>query len=68
MNRGSASGSSASRQAARRCRRCRADAIIIIPVRGMTLFPGRVLPITVGRPRSVAAAQRRCASSARSAS
>jgi ATP-dependent Lon protease len=33
------------------------DAIAIIPVRDMTLFPGVVLPVTVGRPRSIAAAQ-----------
>jgi ATP-dependent Lon protease len=33
------------------------DVLIIIPVRGVVLFPGIVLPITVGRPRSVAAAQ-----------
>ena len=33
------------------------DAIIIIPVRNTVLFPGVVLPITVGRPRSVTAAQ-----------
>jgi ATP-dependent Lon protease len=35
-----------------------ADALIIVPVRGMVLFPGTVLPITLGRPRSVLAAQR----------
>ena len=34
-----------------------ADALIIVPVRGMVLFPGTVLPITLGRPRSVLAAQ-----------
>src|SRR6476661_3241425 len=34
-----------------------ADAIVIIPVRGTVLFPGTVLPISVGRPRSIAAAQ-----------
>ena len=34
-----------------------ADAAIVIPVRGTVLFPGTVLPITVGRQRSVAAAQ-----------
>jgi ATP-dependent Lon protease len=34
-----------------------ADALIVIPVRGIVLFPGLVLPINVGRPRSVAAAQ-----------
>jgi ATP-dependent Lon protease len=33
------------------------DALPIVPVRGMVLFPGLVLPITVGRPGSVAAAQ-----------
>jgi ATP-dependent Lon protease len=33
------------------------DAVVIIPVRGTVLFPGTVLPITVGRPRSIAAAQ-----------
>ncbi|MFN4088835.1 MAG: endopeptidase La [Alphaproteobacteria bacterium] len=33
------------------------DAIIILPVRNMVLFPGIVLPFVVGRPRSVAAAQ-----------
>jgi ATP-dependent Lon protease len=34
-----------------------ADALIILPVRNLVLFPGVVLPITVGRPRSIAAAQ-----------
>ncbi|MFZ1101447.1 MAG: endopeptidase La [Hyphomicrobiaceae bacterium] len=34
-----------------------ADALIIVPVRGTVLFPGLVLPIAVGRPGSVAAAQ-----------
>jgi ATP-dependent Lon protease len=33
------------------------DALIIIPVRGAVLFPGAVLPITIGRQRSVAAVQ-----------
>jgi ATP-dependent Lon protease len=33
------------------------DALIIVPVRSTVLFPGLVLPITVGRPKSVAAAQ-----------
>ena len=33
------------------------DALIIVPVRNTALFPGLVLPITVGRPRSIAAAQ-----------
>ncbi len=35
-----------------------ADSLIIVPVRGMVLFPGTVLPIALGRPRSVLAAQR----------
>jgi ATP-dependent Lon protease len=33
------------------------DALVIVPVRNTVLFPGLVLPITVGRPVSVAAAQ-----------
>jgi ATP-dependent Lon protease len=33
------------------------DALIIVPVRNTVLFPGMVLPISVGRPSSVAAAQ-----------
>jgi ATP-dependent Lon protease len=34
------------------------DALIIVPVRGMVLYPGVVLPVTLARPRSVLAAQR----------
>jgi len=34
-----------------------ADAIIIVPVRNTVLFPGVVLPISLGRPKSAAAAQ-----------
>ena len=34
-----------------------ADALIIVPVRNTVLFPGLVLPITVGRAKSIAAAQ-----------
>ena len=34
-----------------------ADALIIVPVRNIVLFPGVVIPITIGRPKSVAAAQ-----------
>ncbi|HXP31937.1 MAG TPA: endopeptidase La [Stellaceae bacterium] len=34
-----------------------ADAIIILPVRNTVLFPGVVLPVSIARPRSVAAAQ-----------
>src|SRR6202045_2977784 len=33
------------------------DATIILPVRNMLLFPGMVLPLTIGRPTSIAAAQ-----------
>jgi ATP-dependent Lon protease len=33
------------------------DALIIVPVRNTVLFPGLVLPITVGRAKSIAAAQ-----------
>ena len=33
------------------------DALIILPVRDMVLFPGMVMPVTVGRPRSLSAAQ-----------
>jgi ATP-dependent Lon protease len=34
------------------------DSLIVVPVRGMVLFPGMVLPITLGRPRAILAAQR----------
>src|ERR1700724_4258386 len=34
-----------------------ADATIILPVRNTLLFPGMVLPLTIGRPSSIAAAQ-----------
>jgi ATP-dependent Lon protease len=34
-----------------------ADAIAIVPVRQLVMFPGMVIPVTLGRPRSVAAAQ-----------
>src|SRR3977135_3599290 len=33
------------------------DATIILPVRNVLLFPGLVLPLTIGRPSSIAAAQ-----------
>jgi ATP-dependent Lon protease len=33
------------------------DALIVIPVRNLVLFPGIVLPVSLGRERSVAAAQ-----------
>lgn len=34
-----------------------ADALIILPVRNMVLFPGLVMPINIGSERSIAAAQ-----------
>ena len=33
------------------------DALIVLPVRNMVLFPGMMLPVTIGRPGSIAAAQ-----------
>lgn len=33
------------------------DAMVIVPVRNMVLFPGMVVPITIGRKNSIAAAQ-----------
>lgn len=33
------------------------EALIIIPVREMVLFPGAIAPIAIGRPKSIAAAQ-----------
>jgi ATP-dependent Lon protease len=33
------------------------DALIIVPVRGMVLFPGMVAPVTIGRQASIAASQ-----------
>jgi len=33
------------------------DAMIVVPVRNFVLFPGMVMPITIGRAKSVAAAQ-----------
>src|SRR5262249_60917182 len=33
------------------------DSIIILPVRQAVLFPGTVLPLAIGRPSSIAAAQ-----------
>src|SRR5688572_24513898 len=33
------------------------EEIIILPVRGLVLFPGTVMPIAVGRKRSIAAAE-----------
>lgn len=34
-----------------------ADAMVIVPVRNLVLFPGMVVPIAIGRERSIAAAQ-----------
>jgi ATP-dependent Lon protease len=34
-----------------------ADAVIILPVRNVVLYPGVMLPLALGRPRSIAAAQ-----------
>src|SRR3984893_15994741 len=33
------------------------DGLVIVPVRNMVLFPGIVMPVTIGRSRSIAAAQ-----------
>jgi ATP-dependent Lon protease len=33
------------------------DALILVPVRKVVLFPGLILPITIGRPKSIAAVQ-----------
>ncbi|WP_294531852.1 endopeptidase La [uncultured Rhodoblastus sp.] len=35
-----------------------ADALIIVPLRDMVLFPGTVFPVAIQRPRSIAAAQK----------
>ncbi|MGE5525724.1 MAG: endopeptidase La [Rhodospirillaceae bacterium] len=50
-----AAGSEAERE--RTTRPLPEDALIILPVRNLVLFPGVVLPITIGRTRSQAAAQ-----------
>ena len=44
--------------APRQLRELPADAVIILPVRETVLFPGVILPITVGRRASIEAAQR----------
>src|SRR5690242_19723262 len=33
------------------------DALVIVPVRNMVLFPGMILPLNIGRQASIAAAQ-----------
>ena len=48
---------SAPASGARKSRPLPDDAMIILPVRNMVLFPGAVVPLTIGRKRSVAAAQ-----------
>jgi ATP-dependent Lon protease len=45
-------------EAQRRLADVPADALIILPVRETVLFPGVILPLTVGRPASIEAAQR----------
>jgi hypothetical protein len=44
------------------------DALIVLPVRNLVVFPTTVLPIAIGRERSQAAVQKQSASSGRSAS
>jgi ATP-dependent Lon protease len=41
------------------------EELIILPVRNLVVFPGTVVPISLGRPRSVAAAQEAVKSSHR---
>ncbi|MGZ8228648.1 MAG: LON peptidase substrate-binding domain-containing protein, partial [Burkholderiales bacterium] len=53
----SASSSPARENNARPSRTLPEDAMIILPVRNLVLFPGVVLPITIGREKSRAAAQ-----------
>jgi ATP-dependent Lon protease len=52
-----AEGIAAPASAARKSRPLPDDAMIIVPVRNMVLFPGAVVPLTIGRKRSIAAAQ-----------
>jgi ATP-dependent Lon protease len=52
-----AESAAAAEPGARRPRALPEDALIILPVRNLVLFPGVVLPITIGRPRSRAAVQ-----------
>ncbi len=52
-----AEGAAAQQAAERKSRPLPDDALIILPVRNMVLFPGAVVPITIGRARSRAAAQ-----------
>jgi len=52
-----AEAGSAPASGARKSRPLPDDAMIIVPVRNMVLFPGAVVPLTIGRKRSIAAAQ-----------
>src|SRR3989338_1580486 len=54
---GESAYSSAPEAATRTAKPLPEDALIILPVRNMVLFPGALIPITIGRTRSLAAAQ-----------
>ena len=54
---GSAMKTEATQTSARSQRALPEDALIIVPVRNMVLFPGLVVPISIGRERTIAAAQ-----------
>ncbi len=54
---GESAASSAPEAATRAAKPLPEDALIILPVRNMVLFPGALIPITIGRSRSLAAAQ-----------
>lgn len=56
-NRALAAGSVQSAAPAREVKALPEDAMIILPSRNVVLFPGVVMPLTVGRPGSIAAAQ-----------
>lgn len=49
--------SKAPKRSAARRRKSATDEIILLPVRGMLLFPGVVLPVMIGRERSIRAIQ-----------
>ena len=57
MSETSSPGASAQGEAANALAPLPPDALIIVAVRNTVLFPGMVLPVAIGRPRSVAAAQ-----------
>ncbi|MGC2458935.1 MAG: endopeptidase La [Gallionellaceae bacterium] len=54
---GESASDTASEAGTRNARALPEDALIILPVRNMVLFPGALIPITIGRARSLAAAQ-----------